>query len=260
MLKMKNIIIVLFTLNSIILAFEFGENNLSLGVEKFLKGIMLSGHNNSGGFLKQARNLNFSDFSINALLFMAQRSMKLEISARNDSSNTFPINIDTQSLSILVDELSNYDRNLNMTLRIYEDPNRHEIPKIVTDIDGNAIYLGLGLEFGVFEDEQATEPTIVLNIDVSVRAKIQLDVVNNKLSILMANINVRDIKYNVDVLQVNRDLLSNSLTNFMKVAINGFKDKIEDINVLKIINDLIGSDFTNFDILNDYGFTIIILN
>lgn len=217
---------------------------------------------NSGKFLSikdESKDLllNMTDFSVNAVLFMAQRAFPIDITARNDSMNPLPLNIDTQSLNLLVDEFNKFDKNLNMTFRIYEDVKLHQVPKFYTDPEGSFLNLQVGLEFGVYMDETSTEDKKLLNMNVPVRIKIQLDTTENKLSVLFTSIKVDDINFYLDELSVDREKLKLTLANFMKTAIQGLKSNITNIDVLEKVNSLTGSNYSKLETVADYGWNII---
>jgi hypothetical protein len=188
---------------------------------------------------------------------MAQRAVHLDIIAKNDTENPLPIAVDTKSLSLLVDELNRYPNNLNMSLRIVEDASRHAVPKIITDDDGSLVSLQIGMEFGVYDNENSTDATIVLSIDLPIAVKIQLDTRNNKLSVVISSISVGEILVNVDTLEVDRAKLKLSMRNFFKVAVEGLKEKLLNIDVLAKINELTGDNFKRIDVFTDYGLILL---
>jgi hypothetical protein len=243
---------------------RINENFKNSGLEE-LKNLIVKSFENkikNRKFLSIQNNnkdllLNITDFSVNAVLFMAQRAFSIDITARNDSSNPLPLNIDTQSLSLLVDEFNKFEKNLNMTFRIYEDVNLHQVPKFYTDPEGSFLNLQVGLEFGVYEDETSTEDKKLLNINVPARIKVQLDITDNKLSILFSSIKVDDITFYTDELSVDREKLKLSLANFMKTAVQGLKSNITNIDVLGQVNSLTGSNYSKLETVADYGWNLI---
>lgn len=200
--------------------------------------------------------LNISDFSVNAILFMAQRGLNLDITAKNDTSNPLPLNIDTQSLNLLVEELKKYSENLNMTMRIYENATVHPVPKIYSDPDGALLTLSLGMQFSIYDSSQS-EPTELLSFDLPVKLKIQLEDTNNKLSIGISWIQVGSLNINYDALNVNQERLRISMENFIGVAYSGVKSSLTNIDVLGKIYELTGFKYTNLDVISDYGYNLI---
>jgi hypothetical protein len=200
--------------------------------------------------------LNISDFSVNAALFMAQRSLNLDITAKNDSSNPLPMSIDTKNMNLLVDELRKYPENMNMTLRIYENSTLHPVPRVLSDPDGPLILLTLGMEYGVYESGQ-TEPTQVLSYSLPAKIKLQLEDTNNKLTIGLLWVEVADLIIYYDSLNVDRERLRVSMQNFISVAFSGVKSDLTSIDVLGKIANLTGYTYTNLDVLSNYGNNII---
>lgn len=209
----------------------------------------------------ETKTLNVSDFTLNTALFMVHRGVPLTITSYNNTENQLPIAIDSQSLKILVDELGKIDPNRNMSLRIYEDPSIHQVPKIITDIDGNSLNLQIGMEFGVFYDSAQTNPTIVLDMDITVLIKMGYDISSQKkLSIHFPLIKVKDINIKSDTLSVDKDLLFISLTNFFKIAVDGVKDMTSNIDVLTLLQNLTTATYTGYDIVPKFGYTLFMLN
>ncbi len=237
-------------------------NVTNIITEFFTKNILTENSVGVGKFLEiseeKIRKLKISDFTLNALFYLVERAVKLDIRAKNDSSNPLPISIDSDSLSIIVNELKKYEQNVPMSLRIYHDINKHPTPKVITDPEGSLLNAYFGMEFGIFAQD-TTEPTTILNIDVSIRLKYQLETTANKFSFGMKYVSIKDIVINYDELNVNTEKLKVSLTNFIKVAYDSVDEKITDVDILKILNDFIKSDFTIFDIFMDYGYFMIMI-
>jgi len=240
--------VITFNITNIIT--EFLKNNISnendRGTVKFLEDD------------DKMRSLKISDFTLNGLFYLIERVVKLDILAKNDSSNPLPIAIDSESLSIMVNELKKYQQNIPMSLRIYHNKTQHHTPRVITDPEGSLLTAELGMEFAVLP-QKSTEYVPILNFDLILHLKYQLETTANKFSFGMKYVNVKDININYDELSVNTEKLKVSLTNFIKVAYDSIDENITDVDVLKIINNFISSDFTKFDIFMDYGYFMIMI-
>jgi hypothetical protein len=250
-------IIAIFLFSSLSKCSTFLESDLNIK-EKIFNNILktLLKQNNKKITNEKKLSLNISDYSINAALFMAQRAIHFDHTFKNDTNNSLPINIDTASLNIIVDELSKYDQNMNMTLRIYENSQAHAVPKIFSDIDGILINLEAGMEFGIFENE-SEESKILLTFDFPIKLKVLFDTSNNKLSITLNSISAGNIRIVNDILGVDIDKLKLALTNFLKVAVNGLKDDMTNIDILAKINDMSGRNYTKFDTDTNFGYNAL---
>jgi hypothetical protein len=237
-------------------SFSLSDGFSKLISEMFMQEIEIKNLNELKFLENRDLLLNISDFSVNAILFMAQRGLNLDITAKNDSSNPLPMSIDTNNMNILVEELKRYPANMNMTLRIYENSTLHPVPRIVTDPDGPLLFLSLGMEFGVYEADQ-TEPTQVLSYSLPARIKLQLEDTNNKLTIGLVWVDVADLIIYSDYLNVDRERLRVSMQNFISVAFSGVKSSLTGIDVLRKISDLTGYTYSNLDVLSNYGNNII---
>jgi hypothetical protein len=205
----------------------------------------------------QEKMLNITDFTLNALMFIGQRGFKLDITAKNDS-NPLPVPIDSNTLSSIVEEFSKFEKNTNMSLRIYEDASKHKVPKIFTDTEGTTLMIEFGMDFGIFKDGEESS-TQVLSINVPLNIKFQFEVTNNLFTLSLANVNVKDVTINHDELTVNIEKLEMGLEKFVEAAFVGLKDDVTKKDVLTLMNNFTGSHFTKFDMVTDYGYILILL-
>lgn len=224
-----------------------------------LKTLLKQNSNSSTKLTTEKKlTLTINDYSVNAALFMAQRAFPIDLTFKNDTNNSLPINIDTASLNIIVDELNRYEQNTNMTLRIYENPQAHAVPKIFSDIDGILINLEAGMEFGIFENESESEAKILLTFDFPVKLRVLLDSSNNKLSVTLSSINVGNVRIVNDNLGgVDVEKLKLALTNFLKVAVNGLKEDMMNIDILAKINELSFRNYTKLDTDTNFGYNTL---
>lgn len=245
---------------------QFLPNNVTDAfTEFFMKNFeitdLINNYNSNYNFLEKVteekeKSIKIPDYMPNALIIIAENLFKLEIQARNDSSNPLPLSIDSDSLSIIVDEFKKYQTNIPMSMRIYHDKDKHLTPAVTTDPQGLLLSLNFGIDFGIFPDN-STEPVTVLSFDLNLYLKIQLETVDNKFSLGMKYVKVRDIVINHDDLNVDKEKLKITFVNFINSAYDAVDEKLTDIDVLKMLNDFIGSNFTKFDILMDYGYSMV---
>ena len=257
------IILGLFNLNLAVGNFLSNKfDNLNFLQDKSIENLSLSQENNKiqnflnlnlKKVLENIQTLNVTEHSINSVLLLGQRSMPLNLSLKNDSSNILPIPIDTASLSLILSQLTQkYPENTNMTITIYEDPKTCQVPVLEMAIDGVYLNFQVGIIFSVFNSE-TLEYDVVLNTVMSMEVKLTIYTKENKLNFFILKINVKDTDIVSNSLEISKDELLSKFRGFMSVMIDQSRKMTTQIDVLQKLNEFSGLNFTLFEVIVNIG-------
>lgn len=208
-----------------------------------------------------AHLLNITEHSLNSGLLLAQRGFPINLSIKNDSKISLPISIDTASLSLIIPELStNYPKNTNMSLTVYEDNKSCAAPVITMAIDGIYLDFDVGLKLSVFNSETG-DYNEILDVTISSEIKATIFTQENKLNIFLMKVDIEELSLKNNVLSLDKDTLKIKFLGFFSLLIDQTRKMLTNIDVLKILNDLTGKEtFTTLEIMANVGSLILKIN
>lgn len=261
---MKNITIILIVLTV--------SNCYQVLLEKYLPELITQAFSASPhreDFLYKPDDfLNITDSTLNSILFMAQRGVKLEMTVKNETESTLPITIDTKGLSQLIPELSSLGDNLPMQLRVYETFGVHPVPTVTTHFDGTSIQFQLGLDMSVLDETNKNDEAqkkngeykLLLTTKLSGHIQLQINADNELLSIYIPDFTIDNIEILQDGLggvQVER--FTDNLNMMIGVALQQVKPQLQNIDILAKINERTKLNYTDIDVFYNKGYVLITL-
>jgi hypothetical protein len=203
------------------------------------------------GFLQSSDELILKDFSLNAILVLASRELYGEMTIPTPGMD-LPIAFDTDNLIMMIDELKIYDSNKKMNLRVYLN-DQHNAPTISNNYDGITLKLNLGMDFGIFNNNDKADSLLDLNVILRIKLQVSVDQ-DQMLGIEIIKIDATDIKIVKDeILKVNVDKLKKNTSSFLNIAINSMADSLQKIEILSPINQLLAKSFTKISVYDDPG-------
>ena len=260
--KFSLLFVLLINLN---IVFSKGEsNNMMLSyIEGHLTNYVTNLEKNTKFLNKDSDNvkyLNITDFTVNAILNIAHKSFAdtLDITLdEKEKPKDFPININSASLSMLVEEFGRMS-NTQMSLRLFV--NKEKTPEISIKVDGFRLFVSIGMEFGMFYQKDIA--TSVLHTEMDLLVKIHLTSKNNKLNIDISKIYVEECFISFNPMSVNQDKLKINAEKFFNLIAANIRGDMDNIDVPALLNNVLKEklqmekhNFTDFDLfINDGSF------